>query len=81
MSILLELTPEIERELQAQADAQGVSLADYARGILEKQVQPPPAGRRQTVQDFLDACARVRGFTDDLDITRRPSSSRPVDLS
>jgi hypothetical protein len=42
MTIKIELPPEIEASLSAQAAAQGVSLEEYLRRMLEEQV---PSGR------------------------------------
>ena len=38
MTIKIELPPEIEASLSAQAAAQGVSLQEYLRRVLEEQV-------------------------------------------
>jgi len=40
---MIELSPEIEASLSAQAAAQGISLQDYLRRMLEEQV---PSGRK-----------------------------------
>jgi hypothetical protein len=82
MTITLDLKPEIERGLLAQAQARGVSLKDYVQEIVAREVhvQEAPTSR-QTGQELIDICARVRGLADDLDTTRNPSTGRPVDLS
>jgi hypothetical protein len=82
MTITLDLQPEIEKGLLAQAQARGVSLTDYVKEIVSREAHisntatPPRTG-----QELIDICARVRGLADDLDITRNPSPGRPVDLS
>ena len=38
MSVTIELSPEIEAGLAAQADAQGLPLSEYLRHLLEEQV-------------------------------------------
>ncbi len=81
MTITLDLQPEIERGLLAQAQAKGVSLADYAREILSREAKLLEKPLRRTGKELIDACARVRGLADDLDITRGLSASRPVDFS
>jgi hypothetical protein len=37
MTVKIELPPEIEANLAAQAAAQGISLADYLRHLIEEQ--------------------------------------------
>lgn len=37
MALVLQLPPDLEQMLQAQADAQRLSLADYVKSLLEKQ--------------------------------------------
>jgi hypothetical protein len=81
MTLTLDLQPEVERGLLAQAQAKGVSLTDYAQEILAREAKPIEALRRRTGQELIDACAKVRGLADDLDITRTPSTSRPIDFS
>ena len=39
MAVTLELPPEIETQLEAQASARGLSLADYLRRIVEMQAE------------------------------------------
>ena len=86
MTLTLNLQPEIERGLVAQAQAKGVSLADYAQEILAREAKPavetPSHG---TGQELIDACAKVRGLLTDEEIdymfSRTPSASRPVDFS
>jgi hypothetical protein len=81
MTITIDLQPEIERGLTAQARAKGVSLAAYAQEILAREANPLEKPPHRTGQELVDVCARVRGFADELDITRRPSASRPVEFS
>jgi hypothetical protein len=81
MTLTLDLQPEVERGLLAQAQAKGVSLTDYAQEILAREAKPIEILRRRTGQELIDACAKVRGLADDLDITRGPSASRHVDFS
>lgn len=38
MTVVIELPPEIEASLADQAAAQGISLQQYLRGLLEQQV-------------------------------------------
>jgi hypothetical protein len=88
MTVTIELQPEIERGLLAQAQAKGLSLADYVREIVARQAQasealenPPPAEPKNLYELF----APVRGLLtdDEIDImfARHQSAGRPVDLS
>ena len=43
MTITLDFQPEIEQGLLAQAQARGVSLADYVKAIVEREVHVPEA--------------------------------------
>ena len=86
MTITLNLQPDIERGLLAQAQAKGVSLVTFAQEVLAREakaVQPPPR-RTSTGQDLIDACAKVRGLLTDEEVdtlfSRTPSFSRPVDF-
>jgi hypothetical protein len=82
MTITLDLQPEIEQGLLAQAQARGVSLTDYVQEIVSREAHVSKAAApARTGQELVDICARVRGLADDLDITRNPSPGRPVDLS
>ena len=44
MSVLIELPPEIEASLAAQAEAQGVPLSEFLRHLLEERVSAGKAG-------------------------------------
>jgi hypothetical protein len=85
MTITLDLQPEIERGLLAQAQAKGVSLADLAHEILarEARVAVVPALQR-TGQDLVDVCARIQGVLTDEEVDklfrRNPLPARPLDL-
>lgn len=86
MTITVELQPDIERCLSAQAHLHALSLQDYVQQIVarEAHVVEPPAARR-TGQELIDICAQVRGLLtdDEIDVLfrRNPSTARPVDLS
>ena len=41
MSIIIDLQPEIERGLLAQAHARGISLADYVKEIVAREAKIP----------------------------------------
>jgi hypothetical protein len=85
MTITLDLQPETESGLLAQATARGVSLADYVKEIVvrEAHASPEPA-RPRTGQELIDVCAKVRGLLTDEEVdtlfSRNPSFARPVDF-
>ena len=86
MTITIDLQPEIERGLLAQAQAKGVSLTDYVKEIVAREAQVPIAEtERRTGQALIDVCSEVRGLLSDEEIdtlfARNRSMSRPVDLS
>jgi hypothetical protein len=82
MTITLDLQPEIDRGLLAQAQAKGVSLADEVLAREAKSAGAP--ARRRTGQELIDACAQVQGvFTDeeiDRLFSRNAPSSRRIEL-
>jgi hypothetical protein len=86
MTITLDIRPEIEKGLLAQATARGVSLADYLQEIVarEAHVAPDPAHQSGTGQALVDACAKVRGLLTDEEVDtlfrRNASFGRPVDF-
>ena len=49
MTITIEIKPELEAELAAQAAAKGMDVSAYAASLLEQAAQP----RKQTLSDFL----------------------------
>jgi hypothetical protein len=86
MTITLNLQPEIERGLLAQAAIRGVSLTDYLQEIVARQAHASleTLHAPRTGQALIDACAKVRGLLTDEEVdtlfSRTPSFSRPVDL-
>jgi hypothetical protein len=89
MSLTIDLQPDMERGLLAQAKAKGLSLFDYAREILSREaasseLPTPLNGTATQAQNLYALLAPVRGLlTDDevdLYFSRTPSSSRPVEF-
>jgi hypothetical protein len=58
MTITLDLQPDIERGLQAQAQAKGVSLAAYAQEVLAREARAAEPLRHRTGQELIDRCVR-----------------------
>ena len=86
MTITLNLQPEIEKGLLAQAAARGLSLADYLQEIVVRQAHASPEllHASRTGQALIEACANVRGLLTDEEVdtlfSRAPAFSRPVDF-
>jgi len=84
MPITIDLQPEIERCLLARAQAQGVSLADFAHEVLTREagIVAPAQGRASDAKSLYDLFAPLRGLLTDEEVDRyfgrTPSSSRPV---
>jgi len=89
MTITIDLQPEMERGLLAQAQAKGVSLTDYVKEIIAREARAgesePTLLERRTGQALIDAFADIRGLLTDEEIDRmfgrNQSPARPVDLS
>jgi hypothetical protein len=86
MSITLELQPEIEKGLRAQAQAKGVSLTDYVQEIVTREVhvsETPGVGGPADAKNLVELFAPLRGLFEDgeLDFSRNSSTARPVDLT
>jgi hypothetical protein len=94
MTLTIELQPEIERNLLAQAQAKGISLADLAKEVLMHAAEPVGAQHGAAEQqgtplsppqaaNLYDLLTPVRGILTDEEIdqyfARTPSSSRPVE--
>jgi len=93
MTITLDLQPEIERGLLAQAQLHGLSLQDYVLEIVKREVQTPEAmnaslagkDRTSPAANLVELCEPLRGLLNDNEIdvlfSRNPSTGRPIDLS
>jgi hypothetical protein len=84
MTITLDIKPEVQAEIARQAAAQGRAIEAVAAALLEGAVRLPSAAvSKVPAKDLVELFAPVRGLFDDgeLDFSRNPSVSRPVDLS
>lgn len=59
MSILIELDPETEARLAAEAATRGMALAAYAGQILERAASPYPAGTGRLTREGLSELTKV----------------------
>ena len=84
MTITLDLQPETERGLVAQATARGLSLLDYVNEIVVRQAHTHSRSENRTGQELIDSCEKVRGLLtdDEVDILfrRTPSFARLVEF-
>ncbi len=89
MIISVEIKPEVEARLAAQATARGMDLTAYVASLLEQAVRPPAhgskaarsgrqrrPGRKSLAQLFADS--PFRGL--DLDFERDRDSGRHIEL-
>ena len=87
MTITLNLDPDIEQGLLAQAQAKGLSITDYVEELIEQQARQatPMMPDTRTGQALIDVFAEIRGLLTDEEIdtmfARNRSPSRTVDLS
>jgi hypothetical protein len=78
MTLTIELKPEVERELAAQATARGMKVGAYAATLLEQAAKPAePPKRRQTFSEFL-MNSPLAGS--ELNLERDKDPGRPVEL-
>lgn len=54
MTLMIELKPDVERELASQAAGRGMDVTAYAASLLEQAAMPGvPHQRKQTLSEFL----------------------------
>ena len=88
MTITLDLQPEIESGLVAQATARGVSLTEYVKEIVvrEAHVSPlvPTSARAAEARNLMELFEPIRGLLTDEEVDtifrRNPSFARPVNF-
>ncbi len=86
MNITVDIKPEVKAELARQAAAQGRAVEAYAATLLEEaahvEASPGNHATQAPAKDLVELFAPVRGlFADgELDFSRNPSTSRPIDL-
>lgn len=67
MTITLDLKPEVEERVVAQAQAQGVPLETYLASLIEAQVTPLEAPRA-SLEQFLAELEEFAEGTDDIPV-------------
>lgn len=59
MTLTLDLPPDVKRQLETRAQQQGVTLADYAANVLEREVEKnAKIAERLAILDAFEADAR-----------------------
>ena len=55
MTVTLDIPPPVETVVQANAEAEGVSVEDYLLALVRRETfAPPPGSENWTLQDALD---------------------------
>ena len=67
MTITLDLKPEVEERVLAEAQAQGVPVESYLAGVIEAQVMPERK-RRPTLEEFEADLEAIAEGTDDIPV-------------
>jgi hypothetical protein len=84
MTIQLDLAPDVERGLLAQAERHGVSLEQYVEEIITREAHRSPWATAREAANLIELSEPVRGLLSDEEVDtlfrRSPSSSRPIDL-
>jgi hypothetical protein len=75
MTITIDLTPELEARIQAQAVAAGVSLEAYVQSIIEAAALQP-VGERPTLEEFEAAMDELAEGTEDIPVLSPEATSR-----
>jgi hypothetical protein len=82
MTIIVDITPEVQAELARQAASHGRAIEAYAASLLEEAIHLPAGTTRPSQGKSLrEVFEAVRGLADDIDFSRNPTAGRPVDLS
>ena len=78
MTITVEVKPEVEAELAAQAAARGMDVQAYAASLLEQAAHPTePKVRKQTLSEFL---LRSPLAGSDINLERDRDTGRAIEL-
>ena len=84
MTVTLDFPPDLEAGLLAQAQAEGLDVAEYVRNLVRKEVTAKvqtesepgrPTNKRKRLSELFSVLQGV-----DIDLDRNPSTGRPVDL-
>jgi hypothetical protein len=67
MTVTLELKPELERRILAEAKAQGLSVEDYLVSVIET-AAAPATGERASLEEFDTAMDELAEGLDDVPV-------------
>ena len=89
MTIIVNITPEVQAALASQAAAHGRAIETYVASLLEEAAHVPlsqkPTPWAAEAENLFDLFAPVRGLLTDEEIdrcfSRNPSTGRLVDLA
>jgi hypothetical protein len=75
MTVTIDLAPELEARIQAQAVQAGVSLEAYVQSVIEAAALRP-GGERPTLEEFEAAMDEMAEGTDDIPVLSPEATSR-----
>jgi hypothetical protein len=77
MTITIEIKPEVQAELAAQAAARGMDMPAYAAVILEQAAQPTPLEpKTRSLEEFEKTLDRIAQFSHKIPILPDEAFSR-----
>ena len=80
MTVTLDLNPEIEKGLLAQARERGISLGDYLQEIVARQAGAAARTTEPTLKRLIDVLTATPFAGSELSIQRSRDYPSPVDL-
>jgi hypothetical protein len=77
MTITVDIKPEVQAELAAQAAARGIDVPTYAAAILEQAAQPAPLEpQNRSLEEFEKTLDRIAQFSDKIPVLPDEAFSR-----
>jgi hypothetical protein len=76
MTIVIELKPEVQAELDRQAAARGVKFETYAAGLLEDAADLRPKGKLPTVEEMEETLRELAQYSDKIPLLPEEAFSR-----
>lgn len=80
MTITLDLTPDVEKKLVAQAREHGLSLNDYLREIVTREASLPVVSTAATARNLSDLLLNSPFAGANLDLDRNCDFPRQIEL-
>lgn len=66
MALVLQLSPDLEERLAAEATARGLSLEQYVQSLLAEQLPSRTAHRKLTLEEFEAALDSIAAHADEI---------------